>query len=259
VKLLDIFNELSKLGDTDPVGNTYDSIEEYLTKQGYNLTELGKILREQKSQLIVTGAGSGKTTAIILKTLADLKTGNSTHQVTHKGMTTEVSDKIWISTFLKSGAEDLERTLKEKKYDMGITASTDNITFSTLHAEFKRAINAMGIQTPIMANGVALKIIAEVAKNFGLGSRQGYPTSEELMSILSYISAARNRLDPSTFEHEDMEDVGLTPTNFMYVVNYYQKLREKYKVMDFEDLQELLYKFAVKEDTRNVNVTNFLA
>src|SRR5690606_11112835 len=77
--------------------------------------------------------------------------------------------------------------------------------------------------------------------------------------ILSYISAARNCLDPSTFEHEDMEDVGLTPTNFMYVVNYYQKLREKYKVMDFEDLQELLYKFAVKEDTRNVNVTNFLA
>lgn len=258
-KTLDsIFNDLMNMGE-NKVGSTYEEIEKYLESQGYNLSELSKILREQRTQQIVTGAGSGKTTAIILKTLVDLKTGNSTHKVEYKGMVTEVSDRIWISTFLKSGAEDLERTLNKKKVEMGITASTDNIVFSTIHAEFKRALNAMGIETPIMSNTSALKILREVAHDFGLGSNAGYPTNEELASILSYISAARNRLDPSTFYHEDMEEVGLNKNNLMYVINMYQKLREKYRVMDFEDLQELLYKYAVREDTRNVNVTNFLA
>lgn len=257
--ILGVFEDLGNLGSTDKLGTTYDEIEEYLEKQGYNLNELSKILREQRTQQIVTGAGSGKTTAIILKTLADLKTGNSTHKVTIKGMTTEVADRIWISTFLKSGADDLERTFNRKKYEMGITASTDNIVFSTLHAEFKRVLNAMGIQTNILSNQAAMKIMREVTKDFGLGSTKGYPTNEELLSIMAYISAARNRLDPSTFYHEDMEEVGLTKSNLMYVINMYQKLREKYRVVDFEDLQELLYKFACNEETRNVNVTNFIA
>lgn len=255
---MDIFEEVNNLGTDDPLGNSYDEVEKYLESQGYNLVELGRIIREQGTQQIITGAGSGKTTAIILKSLADLKTGNSSHKVEHKGMTTEVSDKIWISTFLKSGAEDLKRTLERKRYEMGITTSTDNIKFSTLHAEFKHALNQMGVPTNLMKSGVALKLLREVAKDFGLGSRPQYPTNEELMSIQSYISAARNKLNPEQFDHPEMGEVGLTTDNIGYVIKLYKKLREKYKVNDFEDLQELLYRYACSKETRNVNVTNFI-
>ncbi|WP_255294063.1 UvrD-helicase domain-containing protein [Bacillus toyonensis] len=256
---MSIFDDLNAMGKKDEIGTTYESILAYLLKQGYNLDELGKIIQEQGTQLIIACAGSGKTTGIILKLLADIKTGNATHKVTHKDMTTEVSDKIWVSTFLKSGAEDLQRTFNKKKGEMGIVTPTDTIKFSTLHAEFKHCINAMNIPTHIMESGVGLKIMREVANDFGLGSKPRYPTNEELSSILGYISAARNKLDPSTFFHEDMEEVGLKPDNLMPVINYYAKKRELYKVMDFEDLQELLYKYACNPETRNLNVTNIVA
>lgn len=259
-----LYDDLANMGqNTDSketsTGNTIEEFEQYLQGQGYNLDELSKVLREDKTQLIVTGAGSGKTTAIILKALADLKTGKSVHKVTTKGMTTYVTDKIWVSTFLKSGAEELQRTLNAKKQEMGIVADTSNFKFSTIHAEFKHALTDMGVPTPIIPFEGALKVIREVSKDFGLGASKGYPTNAEIASIQTHISGARNRLDPTTYNHEDMEEVGLTTANLPYVIKMYRKKLQEYRVVDFDDLQDLLYQYAVNEETRNVNVTNFLA
>ena len=56
-----------------------------------------------------------------------------------------------------------------------------------------------------------------------------------------------------------MEDVGLTRENIKYVIANYAQMRKDYKCMDFEDLQELLYKFACNPETRNPHVTNFIS
>ena len=46
------------------------SIEEQLIEMGYNLEELKPILDTNKTSLIISGAGSGKTTALIIKILS---------------------------------------------------------------------------------------------------------------------------------------------------------------------------------------------
>ncbi|PGF05356.1 ATP-dependent DNA helicase PcrA [Bacillus toyonensis] len=247
------------MGDNGEVGNTYESILNWLQEKGYNLDELGLIITEQNDQLIIAGAGSGKTTSIILKLNADIKTGNAVHEVTHKNMTTHVADKIWVSTFLKSGAEDLERTFMKQKNEMGIAVGVETVKFSTLHAEFLHCLKELKVPVHIMDMKSTMGMIRDVAKNFGLGSRPGYPTNEEVSSIVSYISAARNRLNPDEFFHPDMEDVGLTRENIKYVIANYAQMRKDYKCMDFEDLQELLYKFACNPETRNPHVTNFVS
>ncbi|AND28388.1 ATP-dependent DNA helicase PcrA [Bacillus thuringiensis serovar israelensis] len=247
------------MGDNGEVGNTYESILNWLGKKGYNLDELGLIITEQKDQLIIAGAGSGKTTSIIFKLNADIKTGNAVHEVRHKDMTTQVADKIWVSTFLKSGAEDLQRTFMKQKNEMGISVGVETVKFSTLHAEFLHCLKELKVPVHIMDMKSTMGMIRDVAKNFGLGSRPGYPTNEEVSSIVSYISAARNRLNPDEFYHPDMEDVGLTRENIKYVIANYAQMRKDYKCMDFEDLQELLYKFACNPETRNPHVTNFIS
>ncbi|AFQ30189.1 ATP-dependent helicase [Bacillus thuringiensis] len=254
-----IFDELNAMGDNGEVGNTYESILNWLGKKGYNLDELGLIITEQKDQLIIAGAGSGKTTSIIFKLNADIKTGNAVHEVRHKDMTTQVADKIWVSTFLKSGAEDLQRTFMKQKNEMGISVGVETVKFSTLHAEFLHCLKELKVPVHIMDMKSTMGMIRDVAKNFGLGSRPGYPTNEEVSSIVSYISAARNRLNPDEFYHPDMEDVGLTRENIKYVIANYAQMRKDYKCMDFEDLQELLYKFACNPETRNPHVTNFIS
>ncbi|MEC2463487.1 ATP-dependent helicase [Bacillus cereus] len=254
-----IFDELNAMGDNGEVGTTYESILNWLSKKGYNLDELGKIITEQNHQLIIAGAGSGKTTSIILKLSADIKTGNAVHKVTAKGMETEVTDKIWVSTFLKSGAEDLQRTFMKQKNEMGVSVGVETVKFSTLHAEFRHCLMDLGVNVHIMDMKATMTMIREVAQNFGLGSRPGYPTNEEVSSIIGYISAARNRLNPKEFYHADMEDVGLTKDNIGYVIDNYAQMRKQYKTMDFEDLQELLYQFACNPKTRNLNVTNVVA
>ncbi|MRB31099.1 ATP-dependent helicase, partial [Bacillus thuringiensis] len=133
------------MGDNGEVGNTYESILNWLGKKGYNLDELGLIITEQKDQLIIAGAGSGKTTSIIFKLNADIKTGNAVHEVRHKDMTTQVADKIWVSTFLKSGAEDLQRTFMKQKNEMGISVGVETVKFSTLHAGFLHCLKELKV------------------------------------------------------------------------------------------------------------------
>ncbi|OAO89385.1 hypothetical protein AXX17_ATUG01180 [Arabidopsis thaliana] len=142
---------------------------------------------------------------------------------------------------------------------MGISVGVETVKFSTLHAEFLHCLKELKVPVHIMDMKSTMGMIRDVAKNFGLGSRPGYPTNEEVSSIVSYISAARNRLNPDEFYHPDMEDVGLTRENIKYVIANYAQMRKDYKCMDFEDLQELLYKFACNPETRNPHVTNFIS
>ena len=79
-------------------------------------------------------------------------------------MTTQVADKIWVSTFLKSGAEDLQRTFMKQKNEMGISVGVETVKFSTLHAEFLHCLKELKVPVHIMDMKSTMGMIRDVAK-----------------------------------------------------------------------------------------------
>ena len=80
---------------------------------GFNMTQLEKVLKTKGNQLIVSCAGSGKTTSIIFKIIYDLKSGRSTVIRQVNGNNVRVPDRIWVATFLKTGADELKNSYRK--------------------------------------------------------------------------------------------------------------------------------------------------
>ena len=75
-----------------------------IAKHGFVMDQLEEVLKVRGSQLIISSAGSGKTTALIFKIIYDLQTGETTRVVNINSNNIRVPEKIWVSTFLKTGA-----------------------------------------------------------------------------------------------------------------------------------------------------------
>ena len=85
---------------------------ETISSMGYDLTELEGVLRTWGNQLVLSCAGSGKTTSTIFKLIYGIKTGKLTKKVEINGNTVRTVAKVWVSTFLNSGARELKYELK---------------------------------------------------------------------------------------------------------------------------------------------------
>ena len=107
-------NEVIRVGDPDAIEKFYKAIIE----DGYDLSEMKEILDCDDNLLIESCAGSGKTTTLILKIVRDFLSGKFQKKVYINGIETQTTAKILVSTFLKSGAEDLSDKMDEiiKKY-----------------------------------------------------------------------------------------------------------------------------------------------
>ena len=167
-----------------------------IEKQGFNMSQLKDVLMEKGNQLIISCAGSGKTTALVFKIIYNIATGEATRLVEVNGNRLRVPDKIWVSTFLRSGAEELEMKLSAWQIRIGVADASKAITFSTLHAEFKRALNAMGVATNIVNAQDNSKYLKEVVSDYSLKNGDGRPLNNENMKDLeSALAYTRNRLD----------------------------------------------------------------
>ena len=111
-----------------------------LEKVGVNIEELRDIFECKGNALIASGAGSGKTTALVLKILHDHYCGYCDKVVeipsADGGNFVRVPSNILVTTFLKSGAEDLQRSFYEWAERLNI-GGLDNtkLVFKTIHAE----------------------------------------------------------------------------------------------------------------------------
>ena len=247
-------------GDVALTLSEYQSVEnkdEYVPKE--RLTEFAEMLTAEGDLLTIASAGSGKTTALIFRIMRDILTGEATKPVSLlDGGTVRTVDSIFVGTFLKSGAEELKSKLAAWQRKMGYMVTSDRIQFGTLHAEFKRALNAMGVATPIGSAEVISNCLKTAITTAGIHRSDDRPlTFEDYKTIEGIVAFYRNRLDDQKYQHPAVEDYNLTPLFMDSLVSAFAKAREDAKIMDFEDLQELLYKYLYV--TPNVAVQDFIA
>lgn len=260
-------NGLENLGDNLNKYNLDSPTDVFLAKleaQGFNMDELRQVLTCTDDQLVVSGAGSGKSTNLIFKVMYDLISGASTCQrQLPDGTYVTVPDKIWVSTFLHSGAEELKQKLGKWQYKLGYSVSNDSIQFSTLHAEFKRALTAMGVQIKLCDNdrfsaNSASSLLRRAINSLGiLPADRDHLIEDDYQAIEGIVTNYRNRLDETRYEDSNMMLYNLTPTVLDALVETFRQNRLKAGVMDFEDLQELLYKYLYV--TPNQAVQDFIA
>ena len=260
-------NGLENLGERI---NNYDlssPTQEFLAKldaQGFNMKELTEVLTCTDDQLVVSGAGSGKSTNLIFKVMYDLISGASTcKKQLPDGQFVTVPDKIWVSTFLHTGAEELKQKLGKWQYKLGYPVTSDSIEFSTLHAEFKRVLTAMGVNIKLCDNdrfsaSSSSSLLRKAVTSLGiLPQDREYLIEDDYQAIEGIVTNYRNRLDETKYQDSNMMYYNLTPTVLDALVDVFRKNRQDAGVMDFEDLQELLYKYLYV--TPNKAVQDFVA
>lgn len=198
------------------------------------------------------------TTALIFKIMHDIITGEATKLTSiPNGNQVRVVDDIFVGTFLKTGADELAERLAYWQRGLGYTVTADRVNFSTLHAEFKRVLNTMGAATPIGKDSEISKCMRKAIDGLGI-SREGSALSAEDYKIISgIITYYRGRLDHNRYNHPSAGEYGLTPVLLDRLVSDFANQRQLAGIMDFEDLQELLYKFLYV--TPNKAVQDFCA
>jgi len=226
--------------------------------EGFDLSQMEPILRTKGNQLVISCAGSGKTTSLIFKVIFDLKTGYATRVMDMNGNQVRIPDKIWVSTFLKSGAEELNSSLKKWQRRLHCVDTSKAITFSTLHAEFKRALTAMGVATPIVSGKDNSNYLKDVVKPYQLLNEKGRPlTSEDYKDLESALSYTRGRLDESRYNSKIYYDLNIGAPIIDLILRDWKAKRITQGVYDFEDMQEKLYSECVVKN--NQEVIDFLS
>lgn len=220
--------------------------------EGFDMREIRPILTANGNEIIVSCAGSGKTTTLVFKIQMDIVSGISTKLTKVGDNLVRTPANILVSTFSREATLEIKNRLRKWQAHWGYNLTADTMTFKTLHAEFKDALLAMGINIKIDNTSKT----REVCKKFGVKNiKSGRISAEDCKNIESIITYARNRLDNKRYSHQEMQNYGITPTILDAMLNYTKTDRRNRGVVDFEDCQEILYD-ALKV---NPNLSDFLA
>lgn len=257
-----IFNNLmnfkdSKSGETKkvkPSERLLMDIESY----GFDMTQLRQVLVTRGNQLIISCAGSGKTTALIFKVEFDLKSGRATKVITVNGNSIRVPEKIWVATFLKTGADELAASFRKWQNNLHCADLSQAVQFSTLHAEFKRALNAMGVSTDIITDKENESLLKKVIKPYAIKNANGMAlNSDDITGLMGAFTYTRNRLDKRRYLCHIYDEFRMTPQVVDAILVDWKSERLKAGKCDFEDLQEILYEECYVK--QNQEVVDFLA
>ena len=225
---------------------------------GFDMKQLETVLKTQGNQLIVSGAGSGKTTSLIFKIIYDIKTGFATKVIELNGNNIRVPESIWVSTFLKSGSEELGDSLRKWQSKLGCNDVSAAIKFSTLHAEFKRALNMLGVSTNIISGTENTKLLKDLVKSYAIKNEKGRDlNADNIRSLEGALTYTRNRLDEKKYIQNVYDDFNLGPAMVDALLRDWKAARVGKGFVDFEDLQETLYHECYVKN--NADVINFLS
>lgn len=198
------------------------------------------------------------TTALVFKIMYDIVTGEAmTMRSINGGTPVRVVNNMWVCTFLRSGAEELGDALARWQRKLGYSITASQVNFSTMDAEFRRCLNAMGVATPIGDASKLNSLMCKAIDSCGI-QRKGYNLSKEDYQVIGgIITYYRGRLDQKRYEHPSCKDYDITPTILDLLVRQFANLRQQAGIMDFEEVMELLYKYLYI--TPNPAVQDFVA
>lgn len=256
-----------KLHSCDRINVQFRETQGYCRRQIRNITNLDRkyemtcISVASPNHLFLTEhfIPTHNTTALTFKIMYDVVTGEAmTIKQIESGLPVRVVNKMWVCTFLRSGAEELQSSLTKWQRKLGYSQTADQINFSTMDAEFKRCINAMGVATNIGDAGKLHNLFCKAVDSCNVSRSGGYPLTKEDYQILSGILVYyRGRLDNQRYNHPSMKDYDLTPTILDLIAKQFANLRATNGIMDFEEIMELLYKYLYIEP--NPAVQDFVA
>ena len=227
-------------------------------KSGFNMTQMEDVLKTRGNQLVISCAGSGKTTALIFKILYDLKTGYATRLVDTANGSVRVTDKIWVSTFLSSGADELRSGFKTWVSRLRMPDVSEAIQFCTLHAEFKRALKSYGFNKQIIDSSLNSKFLKEVVGSYHLKNDLGSPlNADNYRDLEGALTYTRNRLDEKRYDKEIYDELGISSTLIDAILVGWKQKRVEANLVDFDDLQELIYSECYEKG--NEKLINFIA
>lgn len=179
----------------------------------FNDSQIEAVKHKDGPCLVVAGPGSGKTAVITHRIYELIKSGVP-------------DNEILVITFTKAAAIEMKERFNR-------LSGINQVTFGTFHSLFWGILQKeMGYKSKdIIMGAYREKILVEAIRMAGLD----YKDLSIVSSISSEVSAYRNKgekMDAFVPETVDKED-------FIKVITYFRRLKEKYKVVDFDDM---LYK-----------------
>lgn len=217
-------SQATTLGITKPTTCTEQFLDK-VEEAGYDLTYIKPILESTGNVLINAAAGSGKTTALVLKLYYDFVNGRML-DTNEYGM--PVLLPVWVGTFLKAGQKDLSKQISRMGKRLGMVDLSTRVVVNTLHAEFYQACKLLGYSADVISDEDNKKLFTKALRDYGFR----YSTSE-VDAEYSRVLNMRGSMD-------------IAP-EYVGVLNNWKSYRFSRGLIDFEDMQEILYKAAVKE------------
>lgn len=217
---------------------------EFIKSNGFNLSQMENILKTMGNQLVISCAGSGKTTSLTFKLMYDIKTGYATKVVnTAVGTQIRCVDSMWVSTFLKTGAEELKSSFRVWSRKAGMPDVADSIHFSTINAEFYQALKEFGFVKSVVTESVNSGYLKKVLKPYMLQNSYGKAlNSVNMRDLESALAFTRNCLDRTKrYNYSIYNELNLTSCLIDSILADWKKERFDNGVIDFDDMQELIY------------------
>lgn len=198
-----------------------------------------KILSHNGNACILACAGSGKTTV-------------STHLIAKRIMTGEIKDvsKLIYTTYSNAGASEMKQRLDTLLKQLGVNY---NVQVRTIHSFFLQVIRTFGINSSIIESKDRSKIIKQGCKEAGFETKD-----DELGIVDNLLSYQVNNLlsDKKLLEScvNTLEKLELE--QYSTIRGYYAKKKNELGVIDFDDMQSLLYLWLIKmaKSTNNAEV-----
>lgn len=233
-------------------GKKSEKFLETLSNMGYDLTDMLPVFNTEGNQLVVSCAGSGKTTLLVLNIIYSYMTKRLVYFEEINGNKVPRLKKVWVSTFLRSGADDLEAELSKWCRKLGISDISKRIRFSTIHAEFLRVLKAVGINRELISDIDDKKILRNILKTHGVRWKGRYLSSENINSLASAFTYTKNVLDESRYNMPIYEECELMPYMIDDILSDWYEARKAGNRMSYEDMQEIIYKKLYVEEDINV-------
>jgi len=213
---------------------------EYLKNlNGVELNEQQKraALFDYGNALVLSTAGSGKTTVIIART------GRLLYE-------NKCSNKILTITFSKMAATDMKNRFQKYFKEQ----YRNNVEFSTIHSFSYKIVRDFfrkkGIKFEILKNNY--QILGEILKSQYSQSYFNYVSDEEVEALSSAIGFVKNMMiDP-----KDYKDYGIEIKEFDKLFEKYSIYKSQNKLIDFDDMLVYSYKILLKSENYRDSIKN---